>query len=189
MPKDHWYVRTKTQDFSYEMDFREIGNYVMGINVYFASMQHEWLARFGTAAVEQIQKNIRAGGVGGHSLHPVTVALKGSRQPLVDKGNMLKTINWVIKGNSVEIGWNDPKASRAASIADNGATVQVSDAMRRLFAAVGYPLKKDTTVLVIKPRPITTNVQDQMHKSGAWDKVLTDASAAASRMTGSPEYL
>ena len=189
MARRHWHVRLKGKNWEIESDFSQVYSYMTGISVYFASMQQEWLERFGKAAVAQIRRNIQKGGISGGPLHPVTVALKGSGQPLVDSGNMLKTVSWSISGNHVNIGWSDPKAAQAAAVADYGATVTVSEPIRRLFAKVGYPLRQDTTVLVIRPRPIAKDVQDQMHASGAWDKAFNDASAAAASKAGTVQYM
>jgi hypothetical protein len=47
---------------------------------------------------------------------------------------------------------DDAELSKILSVHEYGATIPVSDSMRRYMAAVGFPLKKSTTVLRIPER-------------------------------------
>lgn len=103
---------------------------------------------------------------------PLTVALKGSSRPLVDTGSLAgsvsgKSVSWneaIIrairnrKRTSKERGRKRQAATNIAVLLYQGATVRVTDAMRRLFFALSRedprikPLKKGTQVIVVPPR-------------------------------------
>jgi hypothetical protein len=103
---------------------------------------------------------------------PLTEALKGSSRPLVDTGELQKSITHkltafdeVIIGVLRRVQKRNPKTGKVdnlqdiAAILHNGATISVTPAMRRLFFALSNeipevkPLSPKTTVIVIPARP------------------------------------
>lgn len=59
----------------------------------------ELLGMMGTLAVGSVQKQIRTGSYIRNS--PSTIAMKGSDKPLIDTGQMIQSIAWVIERNGV----------------------------------------------------------------------------------------
>lgn len=59
----------------------------------------DMLGSMGTVAVGEVQKQIRTGSYKPNS--PYTVALKGSSTPLIDTGQMIQSIQWVIERGQV----------------------------------------------------------------------------------------
>ncbi len=87
-------------------------------------------------------------------LSEVTKQMKGSDRPLVDTGGMLQEISAWRDGSEWYAGIpaSSPAATRAA-VQEEGAHVPVTDGVRRFFAAQGFPLRADTKLLRIPPRP------------------------------------
>lgn len=111
---------------------------------------------------------------------PTTVALKGSSKPLVDTGELFKSITGeAVAWNVALIGVLKNRAVRnketgkvedlimVAKILHDGAVVPVTAAMRRLFFRLArtkpgvVPLSSRTRVLVIRPRPFLQGVLDR----------------------------
>lgn len=101
-----------------------------------------------------------------------TIAIKGSSRPLVDNGDLVKSVDGqVVKWDLAVIGvlrskqvkGEDGKTEDIKNIAvivHEGAVIRVTDKMRAFFAAMSrkhpgkwFPLDPKTTVIVIPPRP------------------------------------
>jgi hypothetical protein len=95
------------------------------------------------------------------ALHPLTIAVKGHDQPLLDTGELAEGLNvYEVAKHVMELGYREGDrrtdgkyADVVAGVMENGATIPVNDAIRGFFAAMGFPLRADTRVLVIPARP------------------------------------
>jgi len=122
----------------------------------------ESLTKLARLVAKRIKANISKGGNPTHPLHPMTVALKGRKKPLRRTGNLRKSVKVVPARQTVQVTFSNADARRAAYIAENGATIQVTTAMRRFFAANGFPLRNSTSVIHIKARPIIAPALDEV---------------------------
>jgi len=126
---------------------------------------------------------------------PLTVALKGSSRPLVDTGALagsvagkaptwnegVITVNRNRQRTSRETGRRKQPATNIALLLYRGATIRVTEPMRRLFYALHredpriMPLKKSTRVIVVPPRKymdaaMTSSMLDAYRKN--WDAAV-----------------
>jgi len=187
MPKGLTQIRGK--DWSATVDFTDYFKFLGELNLFTIKLKPVLMEKASQVVVKQIKKNILKGGNPTHPLHPVTIALKGTGTPLIEKGRMLRGVGYRVKGNVSDIGWHsDPGAAAAAAVADEGATIRVSDSMRKLFAASGFPLRASTTTLSVKPRPITTDVLEEVTDSGKLEKAFLDAARETSETIGGRQF-
>lgn len=97
---------------------------------------------------------IDSGRGGWAPLSEVTKQIKGSGRPLVDTGEMRDSIVAWDEGGDWFAGIpDDSPAIPRAAVHEKGAHVPVTDAVRKFFAAQGFPLRADTRFLRIPPRP------------------------------------
>ena len=128
--------------------------------------------RIGLEAEGILKKHINKGGVFAAN-SPMTTKIKGSNRPLVNHGDLVRSITHDVKNwSTVAIGvlkqtevkdWDSGKTVSVTNIAwilHQGAVVDVTPKMRAYFLYMSskypdrwYPLKQSTTVLVIPPRP------------------------------------
>ena len=93
------------------------------------------------------------------NLHPLTVAIKGGEEILYETGAFFRAMKAWKEGNSWMAGlYPDSKGRKGQDhemVGDdheNGVTVAVTPAMRRFFAAKGFPLRADTKFISVPPR-------------------------------------
>lgn len=79
-----------------------------------------------------------------------------------------------LKNAKVTIGWfedtkylDDTPVHKIAEIQEYGATIKVTDKMRKWFAAQGYPLNSHTTEIHIPPRSFIRTTIDEKSKEWA----------------------
>jgi len=94
------------------------------------------------------------------ALSQVTAELKGHAQPLVDSGMLLRNITLTFVGETALVGIPDgaqypdgTEVDLVASVMEDGAVIRVTERMRNFFAARGFPLRKETEVIMIPARP------------------------------------
>jgi hypothetical protein len=186
--KGYYRTRTVTKTVKIDIisDFREAMDLGQELALFVSAFSKDFLPRIGQVAVKQIQSNIRRGGGNATSspLHPMTISLKGHKHPLINTGNMIKTVKATVTRHRVDIGWANAKANKTAAIADYGITIPVTEGMRRLFAGKGFPLKSSTTLLRVKPRPITGTAIQQMFDNNSWDRAFEQSMTIASKNSG-----
>lgn len=81
------------------------------------------------------------------------------------------------KGGKVEVGWHEDThyddgtpVAKVAEIQEFGATIKVTDKMRKWFAYQGFPLNKNTTEIHIPARSfVRTTIAE---KTGDWANVI-----------------
>jgi hypothetical protein len=162
-----------------------------------------------------IRGNIKKGG---HTANrPLTVAIKGSDKPLVDKGQLFGAItSKLISDFTAEVGvkMGDPTANIAVTLHE-GTTIKVTPAMRGLFMLLARasqgkavslsgraeqlfsrykdwkPLRPGTTAIVIRPRPFMREaIEDPMVTGLVYDNWQEALNAAAKEAaTGKPATL
>jgi hypothetical protein len=69
-------------------------------------------------------------------------------------GRMAQAIGYAYDNGSVLIGWTSSTAAYYGRLQEYGFTKDVTDTMRKHFAAAGYPLSADKQVLDTPPRPV-----------------------------------
>ena len=107
------------------------------------------------------KETLREGRPGWAKLHPITIEAKGSTKPMIDSEQMVEGIEVFDFGRMAkEVGWSRGKPrsdgrdhDAVASALENGASIEVTPAIRGYFAAMGFPLKATTQVLTIPARP------------------------------------
>lgn len=109
---------------------------------------------------ENILLGLHSGRPGWSGLHDMTVAMKGSAQPLRDRGELENAIQVIEEGDKVFVGipegmkrTDGTSMELVAEVMENGAVIPVTDAVRGFFAANGNPLRKSTQAVVIPARP------------------------------------
>ena len=82
-----------------------------------------------------------------------------------------------IKGGKVRVGWqkdtqydDGTPVAKVAEINEFGATIRVTDKMRKWFAFQGFPLNKNTTEIHIPPRSFMRSTCDE--KKQEWSNVM-----------------
>ena len=106
-----------------------------------------------------IVDSIAAGDSAWPPLSETTRMISGSDRPF-SSGEMAKAIRTESDDDSATVGILIPKGDRgqdmeiAAAVAESGATIKVTDKMRKFFAAKGKPLRKTTSVIMVPPRPV-----------------------------------
>lgn len=104
--------------------------------------------------------NLQNGRADWPALSRVTEEIKGSAQPLRDQGDLQNAIRVAYIGQTALVGIPDGMQHRdgtdlqlIAAVMEEGAVITVTDRMRGWMAARGFPLRKDTQVIVIPARP------------------------------------
>jgi hypothetical protein len=91
-------------------------------------------------------------------LHGFTVQEKGGDQPLFDTGKLSNAVELIIakRGSRIDymVGFSQADMARQAATLELGATIAVTDKMRRFLAWRGMPLKNTTKFIRIPSRPI-----------------------------------
>ena len=110
------------------------------------------------------------GGVPGlKPLHGFTVQQKGGTQPLFDTGRLSNAVEIIVikRGARIDymVGFTNADDARQATTLEFGATIQVTDRMRRFLAANGLPLRADTAFIRIPARPIFSRSLEKAQKS------------------------
>jgi len=100
-----------------------------------------------------IRGNIRKGGNPYKDLSGLTIELKGHSAPLIESGRLHDSITATYSRRGVDVFVGDPEVAVYADVMEFGATIRVTDAMRRFFLAIGHPLRSDTKVIEIPARP------------------------------------
>ena len=90
----------------------------------------------GKLAAREIRKTMKKGGFEGNS--PLTKFIKGSNKPLVDKGNIFKSITSVVLTPfTAEVGFiRGSTNANVGIVIHEGAIIKVTPAMRGMFAAL-----------------------------------------------------
>lgn len=159
-------------------------------------------AKVGLDAEREIKEDIYTGKFQRNA--PVTTAIKGSARPLVNTGQLAKSINskqsdW----DRVDVGVlrkgrvRDPDSGRfkkgdndilnVAAVLHFGATIKVTEKMRNFFAMMSRqkpgeftPLRQSTKVIVIPPRPFLESAikKSQLDRyENIWGKAIDEAIA------------
>lgn len=88
----------------------------------------------------------------------------------VETGDFLRAIDKQVEAGKATIGILIPRGSKGqdmemlARVMEGGATIRVTERMRKWFAAQGKPLRKTTMALRIPPRPVFDPVNDELGK-------------------------
>ncbi len=140
---------------------------------------------------------------------PLTVALKKSSLPLVDKSNLVGAITSQVRGLELRVGVNSPRLGSGRllyEVLHNGATIQVTAAMRRaVMAKLGEAMRSGqggagmadwladahsalagfsggaTATWVIPPRPFLATVWEDPAFARKVKAILTQAMEAIVR--------
>ena len=125
---------------------------------------HQAAARVGNYGASEVKKGIRSGAPCGETfapLHPATIARKGSRKPLIDKGDLIGSVTYVIPNpDTVFIGVKKTAKSKdgkseanIAAVHEFGCTIPVTPKMRAYLHHEGIHLKASTQYVNIPARP------------------------------------
>ena len=113
--------------------------------------------KVGSYGVSEVKKGIRSGSPGGQTfqaLSSFTVERKGSNKPLIDKGNLIESITYVVEDrDNVAIGVKKGEAGKIAAVHEFGCTIAVTPKMRTYLHGIGLHLRASTTHINIPPRP------------------------------------
>lgn len=86
----------------------------------------------------------------------------------VETGDFLRAIEKQVEEGKATVGVLVPRGSKGqdmemiARVMEGGATIAVTERMRKWFAAQGKPLKRTTVALRVPPRPIFSPVGDEL---------------------------
>lgn len=112
------------------------------------------------ASRDFITDGIEKGRDGWKALSELTKRLKGSSKIMVDSGDFLAAMDVWKYGKRWYGGLRpDAKGSKGqdlnmvGGVQEYGATIPVTDSMRKFFAGQGFPLRADTTHITVPPRP------------------------------------
>lgn len=93
-------------------------------------------------------------------LSEMTKRLKGHDRILVDKGSFVGAMKtwkegkrWFAGLPEGAVGSDGQSLSIVGAVHESGATVEVTEDMRKFFVAKGFPLRSDTKFIIIPPRP------------------------------------
>lgn len=89
-------------------------------------------------------------------------------------GAMVNAVGYEYSNGSVNIGWTSKAAAAYGKIQEYGMLREVTSNMRKYWAAVGYPLSKNTEVLNVPERPVfepMANVVEKQIPSYVEDKL------------------
>lgn len=113
-----------------------------------------------TSLHQKLLQNIDNGRPDWPELSEVTRELKGSDKPLNDSGTLRQAIQLRFVGETALVGIPEGSAypdgtpvDLVAGVMEEGAVIKVTDRMRAFFGGRGFPLRKDTQVIVIPARP------------------------------------
>jgi|GEM_PF-1189504 hypothetical protein len=113
---------------------------------------------------QKILDKMESGDASWPELHPFTVSRKGSTKAWIDTGELRNQITHRITGKSmsrtIKVGIFQSKKAFIALVLEEGATIRVSERMRKFLHAQGLHLKQSTSELHIPPRPLFTLVFD-----------------------------
>lgn len=97
---------------------------------------------------------------GWKALSEITKFLKGHDRILVDHGDFVGAMQtwkegqrWYAGIPEGATGSKGQDLELVGAVQEEGATIPVSDKMRKFFAAKGFPLRADTKYLMVPPRP------------------------------------
>ncbi len=133
-----------------------------GANKILVDRSQEWARRSARAVVHRLHESMDQMKDVPNSA--ATEAMKGFNHPLVQSGNLQKSIVYKeesIAGVKTFYGGIDQRAvtdkgemmTALAMRLNNGYLIPVTDEVRNLMASVGFPLREDTRFLVVPPRP------------------------------------
>ena len=123
----------------------------------------------GFLLVKRIKEGIKSQAPAGQKFEPIgalTAGKKGSTKALFEKGGnggLISTITWKRVRGGVWIGTNyrSKKGVNIARVHEKGATIEVTDAMRKGFVAViGRRIKKTTKYIRIPARPFISPIMN-----------------------------
>jgi hypothetical protein len=106
-----------------------------------------------------IVDSIAAGDTAWPPLSETTKMISGSDRPF-SSGELARSIRTETTDDSAVVGILIPKGDKgndmeiASNVAESGATIKVTEKMRKFFAAKGRPLRKTTSVIMVPPRPV-----------------------------------
>ena len=113
-------------------------------------------------------------------LSELTKALKqedgDDQRARVESGDFLRALDKQVEEGKATIGILVPRGSKGedmemlARVMEGGATIRVTERMRKWFAAQGKPLRRTTMALKIPPRPVFGVVDDNLGEQ--IDKVI-----------------
>jgi hypothetical protein len=111
-------------------------------------------------AQERMVEGINGGREGWESLTEITKAIKGDARILIDSGSFVNSITiwkkakrWFAGIPAGAKGEKGQDLQLVGAVHEGGATVPVSDELRRFFAHKGFPLRESTQYLRIPMRP------------------------------------
>lgn len=108
---------------------------------------------------KEIKKGIKSGSPGGDTFqerrpYEVRKALGKGVAARQWYGRMARAIGYQYSDNVLRIGWTSRTASVYGRKQEFGNVTKVTEEIRRRFARAGYPLRKDTTEIVLPERPV-----------------------------------
>lgn len=111
----------------------------------------------------EIKQGVKSGAPGGETFkerRPLEVrkALGGGSAASKWYGRMVNAIGYQYTNGTLRIGWTSRTAAMYGRKQEFGNVTKVTEEIRRRFARAGYPLRKDTTEIVLPER----NVFDPM---------------------------
>jgi hypothetical protein len=120
----------------------------------------EAVQKVGQAVLDKVQSNLQNGRADWPALSAATVELRGAGQPLNDAGELLRSFGLTFDGDKAFVGipegatrTDGTPMDLVAAILEDGAALEVTPRMRGFLAARGVPLRPDTRVLIVPPRP------------------------------------
>lgn len=131
------------------------------------SKLHAAAARVGNYGASEVKKGIVSGAPGGDNFkpnHPYTIAQKGSSKPLINKGDLVGSVNYkVLDNDRVFIGVNrqtknGKDVANIAAVHEFGCVIKVTPKMRAYLHHNGLHLKKSTEYIHIPPRPFLSPI-------------------------------
>lgn len=124
------------------------------------------LRHVGWRIQRDIKDSIYVGGVPGETWLPLTgfqqhrIFDQAEGRPVLPRphhfGGLINAVAYRHNPDrmAVTIGWTSPHSASLAQLLQEGFTVQVSDKMRRKFAAAGRPLRKDRSTIRVPGREL-----------------------------------
>ena len=117
---------------------------------------------------KEIKKGVKSGSPGGATFkerrpHEVRAALQGGSAAKQWYGRMVRAIGYQYDNGAVNVGWTSKTASIYGHKQEFGNVTKVTDEIRKKFGEAGYPLRKDTTHIILPERPVFEPMSGELY--------------------------
>lgn len=146
-------------------------------------LMHKLAEDFADFIFQRIMSYLESGRPDWPALSEVTKQLKGHDKILVGSGDYKRSIKTEVEGNRARVGILTPRGPSGqdmeliAKVIEGGATIPVTEKMRKWLASRGVFLRKTTMFITIPPRPVFNSAMDEYEDilNAKLSKFLTDA--------------